>query len=68
VSLSAPAVARGQRQDRGRWQGRHENNPIRPLNISDNDNESSDSDNYCYSVNNTKAQNPYTKLRLTIAT
>ena len=61
---SAPAVARGQRQDRGRWQGRHENNPIRPLNVSDNDNESSDSDNYCYSVNNTKAQNPYTKLKI----
>jgi hypothetical protein len=64
VSLSAPAVARGQRQDRGRLQGRHENKPIRPLNVSDNDNESSDSDNYCYSVNNTKAQNPYTKLKI----
>ena len=64
VCRSAPAVARGQRQDRGRWQGRHENNPIRPLNVSDNDNESSDSDNYCYSVNNTKAQNPYTKLKI----
>ena len=61
---SAPAVARGQRQDRGRWQARYENNPIRPLNVSDNDNESSDSDNYCYSVNNTKAQNPYTKLKI----
>ncbi|CAB4000606.1 PREDICTED: uncharacterized protein LOC107336737 [Paramuricea clavata] len=62
VCQSAPAKARGQRQDRGRWQGRHENKPIRPLNVSDN--ESSDSDNYCYSVNDTKTQNPYTKLKI----
>jgi hypothetical protein len=54
VCRSAPTVARGQRQDRGRWQGRHEDTPIRPLNVSDNDNESSDSDNYCYSVNKYK--------------
>ncbi|CAB4042630.1 Transposon Ty3-I Gag-Pol poly, partial [Paramuricea clavata] len=40
------------------------NQYIRPLNVSDNDNESSDSDNYCYSVNNTKAQNSYTKLKI----
>ena len=53
-------------QDRGRWQGRHESKDIRPLYVSGNntETESSDSDNYCYAVNNTTAKNPYTKLKI----